>query len=746
MATQTIPAAGEVALSPAAAAIDRYLQGSLFLLVVTGFLTIAFTGRLDAASVVGVSIALALRAYFLIRNRVVLIPERWASTATLIYVLFYIFDLMLLSGSYVAASVHLVLFSIVVKLFSAQKPRDHLYLIILSFLAVLSASVLTVDTAFLASWCLFVVLAVSTSISLEMKRSLAAAGEGAGAEGASGGVSRKLPVMAGLLAVGVLVGGLGLFFLLPRLSAGYLSSYAAQNEFVSGFSESVQLGEIGRIQQSNTLVMHIQAMDGIRGPGVSQALRARMLGMRWRGVALSRFDGRLWSNPSSHFIEPALGQGRFELWRAQIQRHNALPTTSFPLYQTLRYRVVMEPIGTNVLFLAPVAGSVQARIRDLGMDENGAVFNLERGRMTESYEATSLLPELSAGALRSRSGDIPAEVAANYLQLPEKLDPRISDLARRIAASATSGAKAVSDYDKAATMERYLKSNFGYSLQMASSPPADPLAYFLFERKAGHCEYFASAMAVMLRTLGVATRVVNGFRTGEYNDLTDSYIVRGRDAHSWVEAYLPAYGWVSFDPTPPGPPAAEGGWSRMMLYMDAAREFWREWVINYDFVHQRTLSISATRRGTESAEEMRLWTRRKYAEMVEEAQGLQQRLAHSPLLWLMGTAGAISGLLLLMNLRKISSWARGRIAAQNPGKAPQLAASIWYERMVRVLARRGLRKLPTQTPAEFVNAIPEPGLRDSVADFTGHYEKARFGGSSEDAERLPRLYEELVHK
>src|SRR6185312_9285340 len=100
------------------------------------------------------------------------------------------------------------------------------------------------------------------------------------------------------------------------------------------------------------------------------------------------------------------------------------------------------------------------------------------------------------------------------------------------------------DYDKAAAIQDYLKSNFSYSLQMASERPADPLAYFLFERKQGHCEYFASAMAILLRTVGIPTRVVNGFRTGEYNDLTGQYIIRGRDAHSWVEVYLPAYGWV----------------------------------------------------------------------------------------------------------------------------------------------------------------------------------------------------------
>ncbi len=101
-------------------------------------------------------------------------------------------------------------------------------------------------------------------------------------------------------------------------------------------------------------------------------------------------------------------------------------------------------------------------------------------------------------------------------------------------------------------MEAYLRRNFRYTLNLTGAPGRDPLAHFLFETKAGHCEYFASAMAVMLRTIGVPSREVNGFLPGEYNDLAGDYIVRASDAHSWVEAYFPGIGWTTFDPTPPG--------------------------------------------------------------------------------------------------------------------------------------------------------------------------------------------------
>ena len=95
---------------------------------------------------------------------------------------------------------------------------------------------------------------------------------------------------------------------------------------------------------------------------------------------------------------------------------------------------------------------------------------------------------------------------------------------------------AENNYDRAAALERYLRTHYGYTLQLPQSEAADPLANFLFERKRGHCEYFASSMAVMLRTLGIPSRVVNGFHGAEFNDVTGNYVVRAKDAHAWVEA------------------------------------------------------------------------------------------------------------------------------------------------------------------------------------------------------------------
>ncbi|MGC2323339.1 MAG: hypothetical protein WA463_11970, partial [Terriglobales bacterium] len=125
--------------------ISRYFEFSLYLLIVTGFVTLASTGKLDAPALLLVSFALLYRGYLLARGRNLQLPDRWTSYLTLLYGVFYLCDLFLLSGTFVAATVHLVLFIMVVKVFSVQRDRDHVYLAIIAFLSVLAAAVLTVD-------------------------------------------------------------------------------------------------------------------------------------------------------------------------------------------------------------------------------------------------------------------------------------------------------------------------------------------------------------------------------------------------------------------------------------------------------------------------------------------------------------------------------------------------------------------------------------------------------------------------
>ena len=136
------------------------------------------------------------------------------------------------------------------------------------------------------------------------------------------------------------------------------------------------------------------------------------------------------------------------------------------------------------------------------------------------YEGIARLSLATPTDLRNASKEVGPEIGGDYLQLPPQLDPRI----RALAASIT--AKQTNDYDKAAEMRRYLIAHYSYTLNLTgpTGKSPDPLAYFLFTSKAGHCEYFATAMTVMLRAVGVPARYVTGFLPGEYNDVGGDYI------------------------------------------------------------------------------------------------------------------------------------------------------------------------------------------------------------------------------
>jgi len=328
-------------------------------------------------------------------------------------------------------------------------------------------------------------------------------------------------------------------------------------------------------------------------------------------------------------------------------------------------------------------------------------------------------------------------VATSYLQLPPTLDARIPRLAAQIAGSATN------NYDKAAALEVYLKTHYGYTLQLLRTPVADPLSNFLFVRKQGHCEYFASSMAVMLRTLHIPSRVVNGFRSDEFNDVTGNYVVRAKNAHSWVEAYFPGYGWTTFDPTPGGDVGTPEGWDRAMLYLDAAQSFWREWVISYDSSHQYILGQAAVSGTRNSLDRTRNWMKETYARLMSLARSGQSKAERAPFRWLVGGVAALLLLLGLGNAGRIARLIRMKRLEAHPERSPDEAAAMWYERMARNLARRGVKKSTAQTAQEFVRVIADEPLRTRVGKFTDAYESARFGNSTDDAQRLPGLFEEV---
>jgi protein-glutamine gamma-glutamyltransferase len=707
--------------------LERYLDIALYLLVLAGFAVLASAGGLHSGAVIFVAAALAARGWLLFTGNAFIIPEQWTTALTVGYAAFYLIDYLLISRAFLPATVHLVLFVTVVRMFSLHKDRDRYFLAIIAFLMLLAAAIFTVNSLFLLLFAIFMLTAVATFILMEMKNAASKAGrqENRFEQTTRKKLAQTLLAITPILVICILLVGTLIFFLLPRISVGYLGAYSQVTQLSTGFSDHVELGAIGEIQQSSSVVMHVRFDGDYRGAA----------NLKWRGMTLSAFDGRSWSN-TQHRRFPAarLGDGSYDL--GNNTGNYSDPTQLEPSKMlAVHYQVLLEPIGTNVFFLAPVGERLRGNYRFVLTDRTDNVFNAGFGHPIGAYEAWSDISRPTPAELRSAPSDY-SRISGDYLQLPH-IDPRIPELAKKVTASANN------NYDRAALIERYLQSHFGYTLQLPSAKEADPLANFLFVRKRGHCEYFASAMAIMLRTQRIPSRVVTGFRTGKFNDLSGQYIIRASDAHAWVEAYFPNYGWISFDPTPAASVNTPAGWGRMALYLDAFQSFWREWVVNYDASHQSTLGHEALRRSEKTGFHLQAWARGHYEIWLSKARRIWRSATKSPKLWTLNALLCFFALIFLLSAKNIWQWISKQRLASRPAKSPVLAASIWYERLMRLLSRRGWRKTSTQTPHEFLRSIPDEPMREQVARFTEQYENARFGGSPEAAEKLPEIYEEI---
>ncbi|MGC1188911.1 MAG: DUF3488 and transglutaminase-like domain-containing protein, partial [Candidatus Acidiferrales bacterium] len=554
---------------PHLSALDRYFEISLYLLLLTSVLALVSTGKLDLVTMLGAPAALLVKGIRWLRRLKPELSARAATWIVAIYLVFFPVDLWWVSRSIAAgaqnpglmaallAAIHLMLFVMIIRLFSARTTRDHLFLAMLAFAAMLSAAILTVGTAYLAFFFAFLVLAISTFVGLEMRRSAEAATAAPLDSGTAAGrkLQRALGSASAVLALGTLALGTAIFFLIPRVSAGYLSGYNLQPTLISGFTDDVELGEIGVIKKSSAIVMHIQV----------QGDAAAAQDVHWRGIVLTTFDGRRWTT-DERAPEPILAgeNGWFPLASG--------PAPSLRRAVPLRYTVLLEPLATTSLFFAAdpqsargtfgVAESGPSMRRSyLVRDRTGSIFDPFYISERVRYDAVSLRTQNTPAELRAAATTYPDQIRATYLQLPA-LDPRIPALALEITAHSAS------PYDKAAAIEAFLRTHYGYTLDLSGPPPADPLAYFLFEKRAGHCEYFASAMTVMVRSLGIPARYINGFLPGEFNQVDSEYVIRASDAHSWVEVYFPGYGWITFDPTPPSEEPAMSFGSHLAQYWD----------------------------------------------------------------------------------------------------------------------------------------------------------------------------------
>ena len=604
----------------------------------------------------------------------------------------------------VSALAHLIVFLSAVKLLQVKKDRDWVFLYLISFFEVLLAAGLSFSPVFLGTLTLYLLCGLSAVTAFEIQKARRALRQTEtrllvppdsrvfkkGRRTWRTTEAARLPVVAVALLIFIFALAMPLFLIAPRSGAAALTRSGGGLSNFIGFSENVTLGQIGTLKQDDGLVMRVR----IENSEIPH-------GLRWRGVALDEFTGTGWKkSPDARRPAPIEERaGFFKLGTTEALHH--LTTQTF----------FLEPLESPILFAAPRVVAVQGDLPFVRADNEGSLQSRRHDFERIMYKAISDTDEPPAELLRDDMRPYPQEFR-RYFQLPETLDPRIVLLAR----SMILDAHARNRYDAAKAIEWALQRDYGYSLQMKASGP-DPLADFLFNVKVGHCEYFATAMAVMLRTHGIAARVVNGFLPGEYNEAAGAYTVRQSDAHSWVEVYFPqTRSWVTFDPTPSAgriEPIRTGITAQLQKYAEALELLWFQYVVGYDKQEQRSLATSLHNQVFDYG---RLLTR-----LVTT---IEAYFTRNVLLIMIGVIVLALGLSLLLFGKRIWQFIarRGGRGTDEDGRA--LSNVQFYEKLLSVMEQRGVLRGKDQTPLEFADK-----LKSSEAMIvTRAYNRVRFGG------------------
>jgi transglutaminase-like putative cysteine protease len=677
--------------------VERFFQFSLLGLIMSAYFALAGSGYLDRPTLILTFIGLVIRAAMVAGLLRVGIPVHLVSVAALGYIAFFPIDFYFLSRDFLATTVHGVCFLATVKILTAQSNRDYVWTGIISFVELISAALLSAQPSFFAYLALYMVFAIAAFTSAEIRRGFQRNAQQVAAP-TRARVGWRLAMVAVTATCGILVITLGLFLIVPR-TARMAAMLFPNSPRLTGFSNIVDLGGFGKISRDERAVLHILSYTRTLPPD-----------LKWRGAALSRFDGKRWSETAlpGRTIPTVRGYAEIADLNQRSRRDG----------HRLIYRVDVQNSGTGTLFIAGIPEFVNADFRNLLLTSDGS--------LNVAPASESLQYEVSAHSGPPLASPLTGQERARYLDLPP-LDIRIRQLARAWSGDGPPP-------DRALRIQRHLQRDFKYALDGPEHPVRDPLSDFLFVRKEGYCEYFASAMAVMLRVQGIPSRVATGFQSGYFNDVSGLYVVRASDAHAWVEAWIDNR-WTTFDPTPSAPRAVNAGlMSRLNMYLDAADHAWQEWVVSYDLTHQ--VAVAAR---FEAA--LRSWNRRGAA----PTRNWTLLVVDGAKSW---GAAVLAALLLIMALgffvpprwREWRRKARLQEIIRSGGSVSD--AGVLYARMLEILARRGFRKPPWFTPNEFAGNLPVDE-NTKVLEFTEVYNSIRFGGDRSATSRLAELLQDL---
>lgn len=661
------------------------------LLVAVASATLTMTGQLEPWAVA--TQAATLAAAFLLRERPFSVQRQpWAVNCGLACVVAGALSVAMRGAGSLVALAHFATLAQGLQLLDARPRRSEFLLVALALFQVILASNLTDSVLFPPLLAIFLPTAVWTLLVHTIRTEALEAGDPASAQRALSTGLLRVTLIASAASVAL---ALGLFLVLPRLHAGLVRPPMLGGMApTAGFSERVQLGDLGRIRSDPTVVLRVETLVGDTAPSEDRY---------WRGLAFDVFDGASWS----------IGSKRRTPLAVDAELGIDLAGGGEP---NLVQRILREPVSGGVLFAEGRATRIEGPLGRLELDAGGGVYAPNRADERVRYTIESRTRRRDDASLQEDVAAPPPR-SHDLLALPP-LGADVLALARE----ATAGAR--TDAERAAALEAWLRRTGRYTDSppaAAAGDPRTPIERFLLGERAGHCEYFASAMVVLARSVGLPARLVNGFAGGRENEIGGFVELTRSDAHAWVEIHFENAGWVRYDPTPPDLRlrglAGMSIFDRMADLRSALELWWFQHVVEFDRVDQLRALRSAWLAWRDWKREDRQSDARPRP-AVSDWRGALEGLDALPLLGVLGLAGC-AAILVLRRAR------RGEA-----GGAP-----VFYTAALRLLARRGhvrpLATPPRRFARELEDRLPAAAAA-AFAELTESYLSARFGGRAAD--------------
>ena len=714
-------------------AFEQALRGSAVLLAGTGFIGLLLARSIPAMLA---ALTLAVLIYAVLQlvgrpfgRRITLpaSPVLWNSLLIGAFLLFLL-DLTAISKDLLPAGIHFLAILLNVKLLTLQDRRDYRHIFAISLMAVVAAAALTTDLWYIWVFLIYLLAAIWSLLLYHLTARTASAittlpaGAPANAPQTVAGITGTFFWLTNGIAIFTFALTLIIFFLLPRFSVGFMHKPKGEGLRTTGFSERVDLGMIGSVKEDPQIVMRVEL------PDQPTAGRERLY---LRGMAFDHYNGRSWSSSSRQRRNLGLNDDGTFIVRSGAQGRKAA------LSEPLRQDILLEPLDTSVLFAAPFAESVSGEFMNVQLDGMTGLHlpyaSASRIRYSVLSREHRLLPPDQTSVL-----EYAAAIRERYLQLPSRND-RIGELARHVTDPVSS------TYEKTAAVLTHLLSNYSYSLEADARGSDHPIDEFLFTRKTGYCEHYATAMVLMLRNVGIPARLVTGFLATEWNEFGNYYTVRQRDAHAWVEVYYPQSGWVTMDPTPSNPAAfTPSFWMGFQRLAESMRLRWDRLFIRYSGRDQLAV-ISSLREGGDSVRDVvGHWSSALMAAFIRvlHTWGDRPQTLHQSIVWtlmLVFLIGVISLMFFLWH-----RWLNGQAGDRPTAKTQQQIVQV-YKKMLDLAARRGIQVTPSTTPTEVTRLVSQrwEAAETAVRRLTTVYCRARFGVRSPSSEELRQAAEDI---